>query len=164
MDLSLSRNHAPLYHYKASSLPNSRYLIRPPLSDFPNQDLKPRISLRKSLLSRHSNPIRARNPDRTIDDGFFIEDVPHLTNFLPNLPGGYRGFYSKNTTQLTPKVVNDIHKRSGTFLQASRGGHDTNKTVDNIQDREVYIIGGDGTQKGAAAIYKVSGDRQIFWF
>ncbi|CAA2986027.1 ATP-dependent 6-phosphofructokinase 4, chloroplastic [Olea europaea subsp. europaea] len=73
------------------------------------------------------------------------------------IQGGYRGFYSKNTIKLTPKVVNDIHKRGGTFLQTSRGGHDTNKIVDNIQDRginQVYIIGGDGTQKGAAAIYK----------
>ncbi|KAL3645164.1 ATP-dependent 6-phosphofructokinase 4, chloroplastic [Castilleja foliolosa] len=73
------------------------------------------------------------------------------------IQGGYRGFYSKNTIQLTPKSVNDIHKRGGTFLQTSRGGHDTNKIVDNIQDRginQVYIIGGDGTQKGAAAISK----------
>lgn len=73
------------------------------------------------------------------------------------IEGGYRGFYSKNTLQLTPKIVNDIHKRGGTILQTSRGGHDTNKIVDNIQDRginQVYIIGGDGTQKGAAAIYK----------
>ncbi|CAK7335887.1 unnamed protein product [Dovyalis caffra] len=71
--------------------------------------------------------------------------------------GGYRGFYSKNTINLTPKVVNDIHKRGGTFLCTSRGGHDTNKIVDNIQDRginQVYIIGGDGTQRGAALIYK----------
>ncbi|GER50820.1 phosphofructokinase 6 [Striga asiatica] len=73
------------------------------------------------------------------------------------IQGGYRGFYSKNTIQMTPKFVNDIHKRGGTFLQTSRGGHDTNKIVDNIQDRginQVYIIGGDGTQKGAAAISK----------
>ncbi|XP_047264418.1 ATP-dependent 6-phosphofructokinase 4, chloroplastic isoform X4 [Capsicum annuum] len=74
------------------------------------------------------------------------------------IQGGYSGFYSKNTLNLTTKVVNDIHKRGGTFLQTSRGGHDTKKIVDNIQDRginQVYIIGGDGTQKGAAAIYKL---------
>lgn len=71
------------------------------------------------------------------------------------IEGGYRGFYSKNTIPLTPKVVNDIHKRGGTFLRTSRGGHDTNKIVDSIQYRginQVYIIGGDGTQKGVAAI------------
>uniref|UniRef100_A0A2C9UIR8 Phosphofructokinase domain-containing protein n=1 Tax=Manihot esculenta TaxID=3983 RepID=A0A2C9UIR8_MANES len=78
-------------------------------------------------------------------------------NDILGIEGGYRGFYSKNTVTLTPKVVNDIHKRGGTFLRTSRGGHDTHKIVDNIQDRginQVYIIGGDGTQKGADLIYK----------
>nr|XP_024384297.1 ATP-dependent 6-phosphofructokinase 6-like isoform X2 [Physcomitrium patens]XP_024384298.1 ATP-dependent 6-phosphofructokinase 6-like isoform X2 [Physcomitrium patens] len=73
------------------------------------------------------------------------------------IDGGYRGFYSKNTIDLTPKTVNDIHKRGGTVLQTSRGGHDLGKIVDSIQDRDinqVYIIGGDGTQKGANAIYE----------
>ncbi|TXG61961.1 hypothetical protein EZV62_013324 [Acer yangbiense] len=73
------------------------------------------------------------------------------------IDGGYRGFYSKNTISLTPKSVNDIHKRGGTILGTSRGGHDTSKIVDSIQDRginQVYIIGGDGTQKGAAVIYE----------
>ncbi|AED97493.1 phosphofructokinase 4 [Arabidopsis thaliana] len=78
-------------------------------------------------------------------------------NNILGIQGGYRGFYSKNTMNLTPKVVNDIHKRGGTFLQTSRGGHDTAKIVDNIQDRginQVYIIGGGGTQKGAEKIYE----------
>ncbi|KAF6134393.1 hypothetical protein GIB67_005785 [Kingdonia uniflora] len=47
--------------------------------------------------------------------------------------------------------------RGGTFLRTSRGGHDTKTIVDSIQDRginQVYIIGGDGTQKGASVIYK----------
>ncbi|ONK59127.1 uncharacterized protein A4U43_C08F3270 [Asparagus officinalis] len=78
-------------------------------------------------------------------------------NNIIGIEGGYRGFYSKNTITLTPKVVSDIHKRGGTVLRTSRGGHDTNKIVDSIQYRginQVYIIGGDGTQKGAAAIYQ----------
>lgn len=73
------------------------------------------------------------------------------------IEGGYRGFYSRNTIPLTPKGVNDIHKRGGTVLGTSRGGHDTKKIVDSIQDRginQVYIIGGDGTQKGASVIYE----------
>lgn len=80
------------------------------------------------------------------------------------IEGGYRGFYSRNTMELSPKIVNDIHKRGGTILQTSRGGHDTNKIVDNIQDRginQVYIIGGDGTQKGASAIYKEVEKRRL---
>ncbi|OIS99806.1 PREDICTED: ATP-dependent 6-phosphofructokinase 6-like [Nicotiana attenuata] len=73
------------------------------------------------------------------------------------IDGGYRGFYSKNIIPLTPKVVNDIHKRGGTILGTSRGGHVTKKIVDSIQDRginQVYIIGGDGTQRGAAVIFE----------
>lgn len=41
---------------------------------------------------------------------------------------------------LTPKVVNDIHKRGGTFLRTSRGGHDTHKIVDNIEDRGINQV------------------------
>ncbi|KAL4295173.1 hypothetical protein GQ457_12G022650 [Hibiscus cannabinus] len=73
------------------------------------------------------------------------------------IDGGYRGFYAKNTVHLDPKVVNDIHKRGGTILGTSRGGHDTTKIVDSISDRginQVYIIGGDGTQRGASVIFE----------
>ncbi|KAB1209256.1 6-phosphofructokinase 3 [Morella rubra] len=73
------------------------------------------------------------------------------------IAGGYKGFYARNTITLTPKIVNDIHKRGGTILGTSRGGHDTKKIVDSIQDRginQVYIIGGDGTQKGASVIFE----------
>nr|XP_027189864.1 ATP-dependent 6-phosphofructokinase 4, chloroplastic isoform X3 [Cicer arietinum] len=205
-------------------------------------------------ISRQNNLPPARLSNQTFDnDGFVLEDVPHLTNFLPDLPSypsplqksqaysivkntfvnpedvvaqtivvqkdsrrgvhfrragprekvyfkpeevracivtcgglcpgintvireivcglnnmygvkdilgieeGYKGFYSKNTLRLTPKLVSDIHKLGGTFLRTSRGGHDTHKIVDNIEDRginQVYIIGGDGTQKGAALIYE----------
>ncbi|KAL6524044.1 hypothetical protein OROMI_031139 [Orobanche minor] len=68
-------------------------------------------------------------------------------------------FYSKNMIPLTPKVVNDIHKRGGTILGTSQCGHDTMKIVDSIEDHginQVYIIGGDGTRKGAAVIYEKS--------
>uniref|UniRef100_A0A0D6QYS2 ATP-dependent 6-phosphofructokinase n=1 Tax=Araucaria cunninghamii TaxID=56994 RepID=A0A0D6QYS2_ARACU len=70
---------------------------------------------------------------------------------------GYKGFYTYNTVPLNPKVVDDIHKRGGTVLGTSRGGHVTSKIVDSIQDRginQVYIIGGDGTQRGASLIYE----------
>lgn len=39
--------------------------------------------------------------------------------------------------------MNDIHKRGGTILGTSRGGHDKSKIVDSIQDRginQVYIM------------------------
>lgn len=51
------------------------------------------------------------------------------------------GVYAKNTINLTPKVVDDIHKRGGTILGTSRGGHDTSKIVDSIQDRGINQVG-----------------------
>lgn len=76
---------------------------------------------------------------------------------IVGIDGGYQGFYSNNTIPLDPKVVNDIHKKGGTILGTSRGGHDKTKIVASILDRginQVYIIGGDGTQRGAAVIYE----------
>ncbi|MQL72385.1 hypothetical protein Taro_004695 [Colocasia esculenta] len=80
------------------------------------------------------------------------------------IEGGYRGFYARNTISLTPKYVNDIHKRGGTVLGTSRGGHVTSKIVDSIHDRginQVYIIGGDGTQKGASVIFEEAQKRGL---
>lgn len=54
--------------------------------------------------------------------------------------------------------MNDIHKRGGTILGTSYGGHDTSKIVDSIEDRginQVYILGGYGTQYEAAMIFEV---------
>ncbi|KMZ63703.1 6-phosphofructokinase [Zostera marina] len=78
-------------------------------------------------------------------------------NTILGIKCGYKGFYARNTIPLTSKYVNDIHKHGGTILGTSRGGHDTIKIVDSIQDRginQVYIIGGDGTQKGASLIFE----------
>lgn len=57
-----------------------------------------------------------------------------------DLQGGYRGFYSKNLVPLTPKFVNNIHKRGGTILGTSQGGHVTKKVVDCIQDRGINQV------------------------
>ncbi|XP_071721501.1 ATP-dependent 6-phosphofructokinase 7-like [Rutidosis leptorrhynchoides] len=85
-----------------------------------------------------------------------LHDMYGVTR-IEGIEGGYRGFYSRNTIPLTPKVVNGIHKRGGTIIGTSRGGYDNTKIVNSIEDRginQVYIIGGDGTQKGASAIYE----------
>ncbi|CAI5498262.1 unnamed protein product [Closterium sp. Naga37s-1] len=75
------------------------------------------------------------------------------------IDGGYRGIYSRNVVSLNPKVVNDIHKRGGTFLGTSRGGHEVNKIVNALEDRginQIYVIGGDGTQRGAEKIHEAA--------
>lgn len=56
------------------------------------------------------------------------------------LQGGYKGFYARNTIDLDPKIVGDIHKRGGTVLKSSRGGHDTAKIVDSIEDRGINQV------------------------
>lgn len=60
--------------------------------------------------------------------------------FWVKMKGGYRGFYSRNMIPLTPKVVNNIHKRGGTILGTSRGGSDPSKIVDSIQDRGINQV------------------------
>ncbi|MED6131199.1 phosphofructokinase beta-subunit, variant 2 [Stylosanthes scabra] len=72
------------------------------------------------------------------------------------ITAGYRGFYWREPVELNPKLVDDWHKRGGTVLETSRGGFDLNKIVDSIENRrfnQVYIIGGDGTMRGAVKIF-----------
>ncbi|XP_061354851.1 ATP-dependent 6-phosphofructokinase 2 [Gastrolobium bilobum] len=69
---------------------------------------------------------------------------------------GYRGFYSTEPIPLNPNLVRDWHNKGGTLLHTSRGGFDLHKIVDAIQIRrfnQVYIIGGDGTMRGAVKIF-----------
>ena len=76
---------------------------------------------------------------------------------IHGIQGAYRGFYSSDTMPLNPRVVDGWHRIGGTRLGTSRGGFDLTKIVDSIQHRgfnQVYIIGGDGTLKGALAIYE----------
>ncbi|XP_062161323.1 ATP-dependent 6-phosphofructokinase 2-like [Alnus glutinosa] len=69
---------------------------------------------------------------------------------------GYWGFYSSEPVELNPKLVHSLHKKGGTLLETSRGGFDLHKIVDAIRDRgfnQVYIIGGDGSMRGAVKIF-----------
>ncbi|KAK4838431.1 hypothetical protein QYF36_013660 [Acer negundo] len=74
------------------------------------------------------------------------------------IQAGYRGFYSTDMAplQLNPKMVHGWHKTGGTLLQTSRGGFHLQNIVDAIQRygfNQVYIIGGDGTMRGAVKIF-----------
>ncbi|KAL0415159.1 UNVERIFIED_CONTAM: ATP-dependent 6-phosphofructokinase [Sesamum latifolium] len=123
-------------------------------------------------LPAYLNPLQD-NPSYSVVKQYFVNEDDSVTQKIvvhknnprgthfrragPRQKGGYRGFYSKNTIPLTPKVVDDIHKRGGSIIGTSRGGHDTSKIVDSIQDRginQVYIIGGDGTQQEASLIFE----------
>jgi len=72
---------------------------------------------------------------------------------------GYKGFlpeYQYGVKNLTPEIVDDVHKLGGTFLGSSRGGgREIGKIVDAMQQLNmnmVFTIGGDGTQHGSLEI------------
>ncbi len=58
--------------------------------------------------------------------------------------------------ELTPKIVESIHRKGGTILGSSRGQQDVSDIVDTLERMNINIlfcIGGDGTLKGAHAIH-----------
>lgn len=70
---------------------------------------------------------------------------------------GYRGFYTYNWLELSPQSTKHIHKLGGTILGSSRGGFDLKRIMARIKSKgvnQIYVIGGDGTLKGAAEILK----------
>ncbi len=75
------------------------------------------------------------------------------------IPFGYRGFYSTDSALIPLDVskVQYVHHEGGTIIGSSRGGHDTKLICDAIQSygfNQVYIIGGDGTHRGALKIFQ----------
>jgi 6-phosphofructokinase 1 len=72
---------------------------------------------------------------------------------------GYKGFlpeYQYGAVNLTPDMVDDIHKLGGTFLGSARGGgREVSKIVDAMEQLNLnvlFTIGGDGTQRGTLDI------------
>lgn len=72
---------------------------------------------------------------------------------------GFKGFFAEqgfDTIDLTPWGVDDIHKIGGSYLGTSRGGGNrVSDIVDSIESLSInmlFIIGGDGTQRGALDI------------
>uniref|UniRef100_A0A7S1DMT0 Phosphofructokinase domain-containing protein n=1 Tax=Hemiselmis andersenii TaxID=464988 RepID=A0A7S1DMT0_HEMAN len=80
------------------------------------------------------------------------------------IPFGYMGFYSEPWRELTEEGVDQIHRRGGTILGSSRGGHDLEKIMEALikfNVNQVFVVGGDGTHRGANAISKEAASRQI---
>jgi 6-phosphofructokinase 1 len=71
---------------------------------------------------------------------------------------GYQGFisrYGHDVLDLSPAVVSDIDEDGGTILGTSRGGQDPEEIVDCLERMNVnalFVIGGDGTLRGAMQI------------
>jgi 6-phosphofructokinase 1 len=59
--------------------------------------------------------------------------------------------------ELTPAMVENIHHEGGTCLGSSRGGFDLERILDFLHAKRInqlYVIGGDGTHRGAFAIHE----------
>ena len=71
---------------------------------------------------------------------------------------GYQGLVAKYRhapMDLTPGLVDEIHKSGGTILGSSRGDQDPGAMVDTLEAMHInllFCIGGDGTLRGAKAI------------
>lgn len=78
--------------------------------------------------------------------------------------GGFHGFCRDNHHDedyrpilLTPEKVEDIHHEGGTVLRSSRGGFDIDEILSFLERKNIhqlYVIGGDGTHRGAYAIHQ----------
>jgi 6-phosphofructokinase 1 len=74
------------------------------------------------------------------------------------IPYGYEGFvdrYEHPIVNLTPKFVSNIHNDGGSVLGTSRGPQAREEIVDKLVQLGVdilFVIGGDGTLRGASGI------------
>jgi len=80
---------------------------------------------------------------------------------------GYEGIsprYRHAPLELDPSIVADIHQRGGTILGSSRGPQDVAEMVDTLERMNVrllFTIGGDGTLRGGQAISEEIGRRNL---
>lgn len=78
---------------------------------------------------------------------------------------GYSGFiakYGREVIDLTPERVAGINEHGGTILGTSRGQQDPEEIVDCLETMSInilFVIGGDGTLRGAQQIARVIAER-----
>ncbi|KAH0683566.1 hypothetical protein KY290_022189 [Solanum tuberosum] len=104
----------------------------PSLPTYPNPLKEQSFILTQSLISILSMKmiqlLKILLSARIVQEGYIFVELVLAKTIVMGIDGGYRGFYSKNTIPLTPKVVN--------------------------YNEEVYIFGGDGIQKGASVLFE----------
>ena len=80
---------------------------------------------------------------------------------------GYQGFiprYGHDVLDLAPSSVSTAKEDGGTILGTSRGGQDPEAIVDCLERMNIsalFVVGGDGTLRGAMAIARVIADRAL---
>lgn len=93
-----------------------------------------------------------------------IRELVHSLHYLYGVKkvlgvrGGYNGFLETagyTPIELTIESVADCHHQGGTILASSRGGFDMEKILKFLKKyniNQLYVIGGDGTHRGANKI------------
>lgn len=84
---------------------------------------------------------------------WFAYGIKRITGFRY----GYEGMIARGRTPepLTPETVSRIHHQGGTILGSSRGEQDPVNVVDSLEALGInilFVIGGDGTIRGAMSI------------
>jgi 6-phosphofructokinase 1 len=83
------------------------------------------------------------------------------------IKNGYQGFipsYGHDVVDLTPATVRDISVDGGTVLGTSRGHQDPEEIVDCLERLNInmlFVIGGDGSMRGAMEIVRVVTERGL---
>lgn len=102
-----------------------------------------------------------------------IREIVHGLKYLYQCPyimgikGGYNGFAGKagyDPIELTLESVKDCHHQGGTILASSRGGFDIDTIIAFLvkhRIQQLYVIGGDGTHRGAHALSEACMQRQL---
>lgn len=89
--------------------------------------------------------------------------VPRIYGFC----SGYQGFiprFKRPVLELTPSSVTDISEQGGTILGSSRGEQSPEEVVDCLDRMGInilFVIGGDGTIRGAMAIVEEIAKRNL---
>jgi 6-phosphofructokinase 1 len=90
--------------------------------------------------------------------GYGVREILGFTN-------GYQGldpWRGSDPIPLTPEFVEDIHKEGGSVLNTSRGPVDVSVAVDTLIRRKIdilFVVGGDGTQRGGAELFREARSR-----
>ena len=80
---------------------------------------------------------------------------------------GYEGFinrYGHSILNLTPEFVADLHEEGGSILGSSRGPQSKKEIVDKLVELKanlLFVIGGDGTLRGAQDIVSEATSRDL---
>ena len=83
------------------------------------------------------------------------------------IPYGYEGFvakYNHSPLNLTPDFVSDLNQDGGSVLGSSRGPQKASDIVDFLVEYRInvlFVIGGDGTLRGAQAIVEEVSKRDL---